>query len=182
MFSAFLAILFLLSLIVYLKEHEAQQRRAKTRDLPRELLPHHYLCFVIVENRLWVAASENERGKWFSGSIRLQTFEATLAREFVQGLRQDFAQANRIFSIVMNRSSSAKILTQMEAHRIKMSFAYYIFSTLVRLRLLTDRVSLKELRRLTNIVSTMAYEVRMMLDAWEFSGRGDLWTPFPGKS
>lgn len=175
MFSAFLVIFLILSLIAYLNEHKAQQRRAETqRDLPREqLLPHHYLSFVKVENRLWAAASENERGKWLSGNLRLQVVETQLVREYVQGLRQDFAKASRIFSVVIGRSANAQILTQMEMHRIKISFPYYFLYALVGLHLLTHRVSLKHLRQLTGVISTMAYEVRSMLNALEVSGSAD---------
>lgn len=175
MVSVFLVILLSFYLIYYLNEHKAQQRRAEMqRDLPREqLLPHHYMSFVSVENRLWAAASENERAKWFSANLRLHTIEAQLVREFVQGLRQDFAQANRIFSVVIGLSPTGEILTQMEVHRIKISSPYYVFCALVRLRLLADRVSLKELRQLANVVSTMAYELRLMLDVLESSGRDD---------
>lgn len=176
MFPAFLAILLLFSLVVYLKEQKAQQRRAETqRDLPREqLLPRHYKSFVEVENKLWAAASENDRSaKWSAGSLRLQTTEAQLVREYVQGLRQDFAQANRIFSVVIGRSPSAEILTQMEAHRLKIEFPYGLLCALVRFRLWTNRVSVTELRRLTEVVATMAYEVRSMLNVLELSGHAD---------
>jgi hypothetical protein len=176
MLSAFLAIILFLSAVIYLKEQKAQQHRAATqRDLPRELLlPRHYKSFVEVEKKLWAAAEESERSaQWDIGKIRLRATEAQLVREYVQGLRQDFAQGNRIFSVVIGRSPNVRILKELEAHRLKIEFPYYALCLLVRLRLWTHRVSLRELRRLTEVVSTMAYEVRSMVNVFEQSGHVD---------
>jgi hypothetical protein len=176
MLSAFLAILLLLSIVIYLKKQKAQERRAATqRDLPREqLLPRHYKSFVEVENKLWGAAEESERStKWNTGEIKLRTAEAQLVREYVKGLGQDFAQGNRIFSVVIARSTNAKILKELETHRMKIEFPYYALCALVRLRLWTDRVSLRELRRLTEVVATMAYEVRSMVNTLEQAGHDE---------
>lgn len=176
MLSAFVATLLLLSIVIYLKEQKAQQHRAATqRDLPRELLlPRHYKSFVEVENKLWAATEESERSaKWDTGTIRLRVAEAQLVREYVHGLRQDFAQGNRIFSVVIGRSPDANILKELEAHRLKIEFPYYALCLLVRFRLRTDRVSPTELRRLTQLVAALAHDVRSMVDVFEQAGRAD---------
>lgn len=176
MVSAFLASLLLLTIIVYLNQQQAQQRRAAVqRNLPRELLlPRHYKSFVEVENKLWAATDDSERSaRWETGSIRLGTSEAPLVREYVRGLRQDFAQGNRIFSVVIGCSPDARILAQMEAHRMRIEFPFYALCVLVRFRLWTDRVSLNELRRLNELVATMAYEVRSMINVLEEGGHAD---------
>lgn len=173
MASAILVILFFFLMFRYLKEQKAQERRIATqRDLPREqLLPQHYKSFVEVENRLWAATEEGERSKWDTGSIRLPPRDTQFVRDYVQGLRKDFAQANRIFSVVIGRSPSAEILIQMERHRLKIELPYYGLCTVVRLRLWVNRVSMKELRLLTEFVSTLAYEVRHILGVLEGEGR-----------
>ena len=175
MASAILVILFLLLTFKYLKDQKAQERRTATqRDLSREqLLPSHYKSFVEVENKLWAAVEENARPKWDAGTIRLRDAEVRLVRDYVRGLRQDFVQANRIFSIVISRSPSAKTLKQLERHRSKIELPYIALCAVVRLRLWTDRVSMRELRRLTELVASMAYEVRSMLNVFEQSGRFD---------
>jgi hypothetical protein len=173
MASLILVIVFLFLMFLFLKQQKAQERRIATqRDLPREqLLPRHYKSFVEVENRLWTATEEGERSKWDTGSIRLRPPEAKFVRDYVQGLRKDFAQANRIFSVVIGRSPSAEILIQMERHRLKIELPYCALCAVVRLRLWTNRVSMKELRLLTEFVSTMAYEVRSILGVFEREGR-----------
>jgi hypothetical protein len=173
MASVTLVIVFLLLMFLYLKEQRAQERRIATqRDLPREqLLPRHYKSFVEVENRLWAATEEGERSEWDTGSVRLRPGEARFVRDYVQGLRRDFAQANRIFSVVIGRSPSAEILMQMERHRLKIELPYLALCSVVRLRLWMNRVSMKELRLLTEFVSTMAYEVRHILGVLEGEGR-----------
>jgi hypothetical protein len=175
MFSAILTIVLLLTTLLYLREQKAQARRIATqRDVPREqLLPRHYKSFVKLENRLWAATGTAERASWDWGNIRLPRAEGRLVRDYVQGLRDDFSKADRIFSVVIGRSPNAEILRHMEAHRMKLVFPYYVLCTVVRLRLWTDRVSLKELRRLTEVIAAMAYEVRLILNVIEREGRVD---------
>lgn len=173
MASAVLVILFFFMMFRYLKEQKAQERRIATqRDLPREqLLPRHYKSFVEVENTLWTTTEEAQRSKWDSGMIRLRPRETGLVRNYVQGLQKDFAQANRIFSVVIGRSPTAEILIQMERHRLKIELPYYALYAVVRMYLWRNRVSMKELRLLTEYVSTIAYEVRSILGTLEELGR-----------
>ncbi len=111
-----LTIVFLFLLFRFIKQQWDQRRRIETQnDLPREqLLPRHYKTFVEVENQLWAATEENERSRWNSRTIRLRHREAQLVRNYVQGLRNDFEQANRIFSVVIGRAPSSEVLVQME--------------------------------------------------------------------
>jgi hypothetical protein len=60
----------------------------------------------------------------------------------------------------------------MEWHRLKIEFPYYASLLVVHLRLRMDRVSPRELQRLTQAVATMAYEVRSMLNVLENGGHG----------
>jgi hypothetical protein len=173
MVSSIFLIVFLFLMFLFLKQQKAQERRIATQhDLPREqLLPRHYKSFVELENKLWAATEEGERSKWDTGSIRLRPPEAKFVRDYVRGLRSDFAQANRIFSVVIGCSPRAEILIEMERHRLKIEFPYGVLCAVVRLRLWTNRVSMKELRLLTEFVSTMAYEVRSILGVLEGEGR-----------
>jgi hypothetical protein len=176
MVSAILAILLFYAIIAILREDKARERRiVAQRDLPREqLLPRHYKSFVDIEKRLWEATEDSQRtADWDRTKIKLRPADLLVVREYVQGLREDFAQGNRIFSVVIGRSPDEKILTQLEGHRMKLEFPYYASLALVRFRLQMDRVSPRELQRLTQAVATMAYEVRSIVDLFEREGRSD---------
>jgi hypothetical protein len=177
MTSAILAILLLYAVIALLREDQARERRiVMQRDLPREqLLPRHYKSFVEIENKLWAATEGDQRTScWDNTSIKLRAAESQAVREYVYGLREDFAQGNRIFSVVIGRSPEERILKQMDWHRIKIEFRYYTSLVLVGFRLRIDRVSPRELRQLTQAVATMAYEVRSIVEFFEREGRSDL--------
>jgi len=173
MAPAILVLLFLFLLLAHLRQQKAQERRAAyQKDLPREeLLPHNYKSFVQIENTLWANTRESERHKWNTEVMILQDSELHLVREYVHGLRSDFLKANRIFSAIIIRSPDEKVLMQLERQRLKTELPYYALYALVRFRLWRHRVAITELRLLTEIVSTMAYEVRSMLNVFEQSGR-----------
>jgi hypothetical protein len=145
------------------------------RDLPRELLlPRHYKSFVEIERKLWSATEDNQRtADWDMTKIKLPAAELLVVGEYVLGLREDFAQGNRIFSVLVSHSHDEQILKQMELHRIKIEFQYYTSLASVGFRLRMHRVSPRELQRLTQAVATMAYEVRSMVQVLESHGRGE---------
>ena len=176
MLSAILAVLLIFAVIALLREEKARERRRATqRNLPRELLlPRHYKSFVDIEKQLWEATAASQRiDDWETTRIKLRGAELQAVRDYVKGLREDFAQGNRIFSVVIGRSPDEKILKQLEWHRVKIEFPYYASLALVRFRLRTDRVSPKELQHLTQAVATMAYEVRSILQVFENGGHAD---------
>jgi hypothetical protein len=176
MLSAILAILLLFAVIALVREDKARERRKATqRHIPREqLLPRHYKSFVDIEKKLWEATEASQRtADWERMRIKLRGSELQVVRDFVEGLREDFAQGNRIFSVVIGRSPDEKILKQLEWHRLKIEFPYYASLALVRFRLRMDRVSPRELQRLTQAVATMAYEIRSILQVFENVGHGD---------
>ncbi len=175
-FSLILAAALLYVTFVYLKQQSARERRIKTqRDLPREqLLPHHYTSFVEVENKLWAATAEGARtANWDTARIELRNAERQLVRDYVQGLQKDFEVGNRIFAVVMGHSPEVKMLRQLEWQRTKIEFPYYVWHRLICFRLWMGQVSPGELRRLTEIVATLAYEVRSMLNVFEQGGNVD---------
>jgi hypothetical protein len=175
--SVILAILLFFTLIAILREEKAREGRVVTqRDMPREqLLPHHYQSFVEVENKLWAATPEEARtAKWDAILLRLRTAELQLVREYVQGLQGDFKTGNRIFAVVVSRCPKVEIFRRLEWQRIKIELPYHGWRTLIRFHLWTGRISPKELKNLTQVVATMAYEVRRMLDAIEQAGHADV--------
>jgi hypothetical protein len=177
MLSVFLAIALLYVTFAYLKDQKARERRIETqRDLPREqLLPRHYKSFVEVENKLWAATAEGARtAKWDTRLIELRAAEAQLVREYVHGLKKDFDIGNRIFAVVISRSPDLRILRQLEWQRVKIEFPYHTRYALICLSLWIGRVSPTQLRRLTEIVATLAYEVRSMLNVFETGGNVDI--------
>jgi len=176
MLSVLLAIALLYVTFAYLKEQKARERRIETqRDLPREqLLPHHYKSFVEIENKLWAATAEGARSaKWDATTIKLRAAEAQLLRGYVRGLKEDFEVGNRIFAVVISHSPEVRILRQLEWQRVKIEFPYYNWRILIRFRLWTGRITLIELKQLTQVVATLAYEVRRMLNTIEQEGHTD---------
>jgi hypothetical protein len=176
MVFTFLAVALLVLTLVFLRGQKVQQRRvARQQDLPREqLLPRHYKSFTEIENELWGATEERDRSaEWDVARIRLRPTELQLVRAYVQGLREDFKVGNRICGVVIIHSPEAKILTQLEWQRLKIKFSYYSWYLLIRCRLWAGRISPLELRQLTEVVATLAYEVRSMLNAFEQSGNAD---------
>ena len=176
MLSLILAGALLYITFAYLKQQNARERRlAAQRDLPREqLLPRHYKSFVEVENKLWAATAEGARtAEWDTTQIKLRPAELRLAREYVQGLQKDFEVGNRIFAVVIGHSPEVKMLRQLEWQRIKIEFPYHTWRVWICLRLWMGQVSPGELRHLTEIVSTLAYEVRSLLNVFERGGNVD---------
>ena len=161
---------------VYLKQQKARERRVATqRDLPREqLLPHHYKSFVQIENKLWAATAESARAKWDTARIKLPAAELRLVREYVRGLQKDFEVGNRVFAVVIGNSPELRMLRQLEWLRIKIEFPYHMWHAWISFRLWMGQISPGELRRLTEIVSTLAYEIRRMLNVFEQGGHVDL--------
>jgi len=176
MFSVILAGALLYVTFAYLKEQRVRERRvAAQRDLPREqLLPRHYKSLVEVENKLWAATAEGARTpKWETTPIELRAAEALLVREYVHGLKKDFEIGNRIFAVVISCAPEVRVLRRLEWQRVKIEFPYYTRYALICFSLWTGRVSPTELRRLTEIVATLAYEVRSMLNVFERGGNVD---------
>jgi hypothetical protein len=171
----FLAILLLFLLLVFLDRQKTQERRvAIQRELTREqLLPQHYKSFIAVEKRVWAATEEQQRSHPGTRLVKLPRPEARLVREYVQGLRKDFKLGNRIFGAVIVHSPETKVLARLEWQRAKIEFSYYCWYALISFRLWTGHISPVELQRFTQVVSTLAYEVRSMLSTFEQSGAGD---------
>src|SRR5258708_4097744 len=109
MVSATVAVLLILAIIANLKEDNARERRAATqRDVPREqLLPRHYKSFVEIEKKLWTGREDSERTvDWERAKIKLRADELRAVREYVKGLREDFAtmayEVRSILSVLEN--------------------------------------------------------------------------------
>ena len=177
MFSTFLAILLILVTFAALKEQKARQQRIETqRDMPRErLLPQYYKSFVEVENKLWAATQESARtAKWDATPIKLRATELQLVREYVQGLQKDFEIGNRIFAVLVSQSPEVTIFRRLEWHRIKIELPYHAWRTSIRFHLWTGRILPMELKQFTQVVATLAYEVRRMLNTIEQAGQADV--------
>ncbi len=177
MVSTVLAILLFYALIARLREDRARERRVATqRDLPREqLLPRHYKSFVDIEKKLWDATEDNQRiADWDRTKIKLRPAELQVVREYVQSLQKDFEIGNRIFAVVVSRSPEVTIFPQLEWQRIRIELPYHAWRTLIRIHLWTGRISPMELKQFTQVVATLAYEVRRMLNTIEQSGHAEV--------
>src|SRR5712692_5908504 len=176
MVSIVLTILLALSLISFLRQQKDIERRiASQRNTPREqLLPRHYKSFTEVEKTLWVAVHKQERSTvWEDVRFKGREPEFKIVRDYIYRLREDFQRGHRIFGQVIIHSPEMKLLAQLEWQRVKIELAYYKWCALAWLRLRTVGISIHDLRRLTEIVATLAYHVRLMLNTFENSGNVD---------
>ena len=168
----------LIACLLYLayRERRDHRRMALEMNLPREhRLPRHYRSFAEIENKLWVAMDESGPiNDWQSAKLSLSPSEVRLVREYLRRLWEDFDRGNRAYSAVLRHAPEMSILVPLEWQRlrIKVSFCLWYFVITVRLRMRS--VSMTELRRLTDIIATLAYRVRTMLATLERSGNADL--------
>jgi hypothetical protein len=173
MVSIVLTILLALSLVFFLRQQKDIERRiASQRNTPRDqLVPRHYKSFTQVEGALWAAVEEHKRSiTWEEVRFTAREPEFRIVRDYIGGVREDFRRGHRIFSQVIIHSPEMKLFAQLEWQRVKMELAYYKWCVVAWLRLRTIGISIHDLRRLTEIVATLAYRVRLMLSTFENSG------------
>src|SRR6266481_2365335 len=161
MASIFLVVLLAISLIHFLRiQRDIERRIASQRNTPRDqLVPRHYKSFTEVERTLW----EDVR---FKG----REPEFQIVQDYLRRVREDFRRGHRIYGQVIIHSPELKIFAELEWHRMKIEFAYYGWCALAWLRFRTIGISIHDLRQLTEIVATLAYRVRSMLQTFENSG------------
>ena len=173
--GAFIALaLILLGLLLGLlcSERSKKRRLASESDLLIEhRVPRHYKNFAEVEKKLWQAADNYKHtDAWEFTRLTLRSVELKVVRDYLQGLREDFQRGNRIFGAVILHSPNIHILGQLEWQRSKLQFSFRFWYMVISMRLGWNAVSVDELRRLTEIVATLAYHVRTMLKTFEESG------------
>ena len=162
----FLAILLLSLTVLFVHQQtDRAQRIAIQKDFPREhLVPRHYKSFTEVENKLWEATPEHERSSsWDTTRLDPRRPEFQIVHDYIRSLREDFQQGHRIFGQVIIRSPQVKLLVRLEWQRVQIELSYYPCYALVWFGLRTRGISLKQLRQLTQIVVTLAHEVRTIL-------------------
>src|SRR6266436_667720 len=161
MASIFLVVLLAISLIHFLRiRRDIERRIASQRNTPRDqLVPRHYKSFTEVERTLWEAVRFKGREPEFQ-----------IVQDYLRRVREDFRRGHRIYGQVIIHSPELKIFAELEWHRMKIEFAYYGWCALAWLRFRTIGISIHDLRQLTEIVATLAYRVRSMLQTFENSG------------
>src|SRR5258708_26899386 len=173
MVSIGLVVLLGISLVVFLRQQKDIERRiASQKDVPREnLVPRHYKSFTEVEKTLWAAVQQQKRSTaWEDVRFKGREPEFQIVQDYLRGLREDFRRGHRIFGQVIIHSPEMKLFAQLEWQRVKIEFAYYRWCASAWLRLRTGGISINDLRQLTEIVATLAYRVRSMLNTFENSG------------
>jgi hypothetical protein len=171
-----LALFLWVALIRLLYRERADRRRlALEKDLPTERrLPHHYRDLGEVEKKVWLATKEFEQAaRWESARLRLRPPELQVVRDYLAGLREDFERGSRIFGAVIIYSPETALLAQLEWQRIKIQLSFLFWYRVISTRLGVKAISVMELRRLTDVVATLAYQVRTMLRLLEQSGNAD---------
>jgi hypothetical protein len=171
MITAALGIVLLAMLVVFLHQQKVQRWRvAARRDVPHEqLLPHNYKAFTALENELWNATDVYRGQPWEGVRFGHREREFELLNGYLRGLRQDFQQGDRIFGRVILHSPEIDLFAQLESERCRMEASFYVRYALACFHLRTSGVSVKELRRLTELIATLAHRVRTILAALESS-------------
>lgn len=170
------AVLLIMLVAMVRREHSEKRRVASNADLAPELcLPFRYKSLTQLENFLWEAAV-NSDGERSAESARLSLPPRPLSdvRNYLRGLREDFDRGNRIFSAILRHSPQASLLAKLERQRLGMQLSFRFWLALIQLRLLTHTVSVAELRKLTDVVATLAYQIRTLLASLRQSGNADL--------
>jgi hypothetical protein len=172
MVSVILAILLALSLILFLhRQKEIKRRIASQRNTPRDqLFPRHYKSFTEVEKTLWLAVQQQKLSTAWE-DVRFKGPEFQIVQDYVRRVREDFRRGHRIFGQVIIHSPEMRSFAQLEWQRVKIELAYYRWCALAWLLLRTVGVSIHDLRQLTEIVTTLSYRVRSMLNTLENSGQ-----------
>ncbi|SRR5712692_2938387 len=171
-----LAFILLASVLLFLRQQRSQERRlAAERNLPREQrVPRHYRSFTEVENKLWMATAKHDQTRtWENVKLVLQPHELRVVQDYLCGLREDFERGNRIFGAVIIHSPKMNLFARLEWNRLKIELSYCRWSVVMWFRLRTGAIYVRELRRLTEVVATLAYHVRTMLSILERSGNMD---------
>ncbi len=173
MVSIFLAVLLAFSLIFFLHiQRDIERRIASQRNTPRDqLVPRHYKSFTEFEKTLWIAAQQqNQSTVWEDVRFKRKEPEFQVVQDYVRRVREDFRRGHRIYGQVIIHSPELQIFAELELQRVKIEFEYYRWCALTWLRLRTVGISIQDLRKLTEIVATLAYRVRSMLNTFENSG------------
>ncbi len=112
---------------------------------------------------------------WDRRKLKLRGAELQVVKEYVRGLEKDFEIGNRIFAVVVSQSPEVTVFRQLEWQRIsKIELPYHGWHALIRLHLWTGRISPGELNKFTQVVATLAFQVRRMLNAIEEAGHADV--------
>jgi hypothetical protein len=176
MLSVILTILLALALIRFLRsQREIERRISSQKNTPREqLVPRHYKSFTQVESALWSAVQEHKRSMtWEEVRFKAREREFEMVRDYIDDVRDDFRRGHRIYGQVIIHSPELKMFAPLEWQRVKIELAYYKWCALAWLRLNTVGISIQDLRKLTEIVTTLAYHVRSMLNTLENSGHAE---------
>ena len=170
-----IAVFLLLAMLrLSLKDISERKRLDAESSLPiRDRFPKHYKTLQSVEGQLWNAEEHRRSETWESSIVYLRNAEAKIVNEYLVGLRDDFRRANNIFSAVVRHSPDFRRLRELESQRVRVILSFYLSLTILLLRLKIGRcTSIRELRQITDIVATLALEVRTVLHALESAGHG----------
>jgi hypothetical protein len=157
-----------------LLEKSERERLDSESNLPLEQrIPRQFKNLQAVESQLWSAEEHRRANTWETASLRLRQTELKLVTDYVKGLREDFRRGDNIFGAVILHSPNIDILRELESQRLRLSLMFHVRFMVISFRLMTNSISVKELRRLTDIVATLTYEVRTVLATLEAAGHGE---------
>jgi hypothetical protein len=171
----FLALALLGSLLGLLLIEKSEKRRlALDSELPPEhRVPRHYRNLSAVEKQLWSAEELKWARTWESARLELRPAELAVVTEYLRGLHEDFQRGSNIFGAVILHCPNIQSLCQLEWQRLRLRASFRIWFVMISLRLKMNSVSVEELRRITDVVTTLAYYVRTMLTALEQAGQSE---------
>lgn len=169
-------VLALLACFFALLQRERSEKRRLDSDKNLDIyehLPRHYRNLSGVEARLSMAEEYRLFHNWEAAKLNIRESEGSLVAEFLRGLRDDFRQGNRIFLAVILHSPEGRIVGRLEWERLQLQISFFFWYWLISARLRMKCVSVHELRRLTDVVATLAYKVRQTLALMEESGKAE---------
>jgi len=159
--------------LVLLEKSERKRIDSESHVPLEQRIPRNYKDLQSIESQLWSAEEHKRMNTWENTSLRLRQTELKVVADYLKGLRDDFKRGNSIFSAVILHSPNVKILRKLEWQRLRLSFTFWLWFMAISVRLLTNSISVKELRRLTDVVATLAYQLRTLLATLEEAGEGE---------
>jgi len=130
---------------------------ASTPSQVREALPaaKHYVYFPQIRQALSAADARYllEKAPPHVAKQALRERRA-VARQFLKGLREDFANLSRMGRIIA--SMSPEVSREQETERLVLSVKFQVLYVLVQFRLSTGNLPLEQLEHLTGLVGRLA--------------------------
>jgi len=174
-----IAVALLLTLLWLLRQPAPKsiQKQLHGKVEIEELFPLHCRHFPQIRQALSIADEEFLRGRVQRDVLKKWRVERrNVLRQFLLGLGEDFVRLDRLARTVA--ALSPKVSRSRETERLWLSLRFRVLYRLVNLRLYTGWISLPQLTRLTEMVSSFAAQVEAGMAALEKTSASKLRADF----